>query len=93
MNKEFTHLLFKVLNGEATFIKDNTDAPAKVKNHISDTIKQFDKMPIWGLFFQILILQGLCTWFEGININEGDNGYNEAQSLLKWIIEQLIKKR
>lgn len=92
MNKEFTHLLFKVLNGEATFIKDNTDAPAKVKNHISDTIKQFDKMPIWGLFFQILILQGLCTWFEGININEGDNGYNEAQSLLKWIIEQLIKK-
>ncbi len=92
LNNLFLKTLFQALNKEATFIKDNTDKPAKVKNHITDTLKFFDKMPIWGLFFQILILQGLCRWLEGININEDDNGYNEAQSLYTWLCGQLIKK-
>lgn len=92
LNDEFKKLLLAILKNETTFIRDNTDAPAKVKNHISNTIIELDKIPIWGLIFQILILQGLCRWLEGININEGDNGYNETQSLYNWMSEQLAKK-
>jgi hypothetical protein len=89
-NRDFTRLLFAYLKKEAEFIKENTDTPAKVKNHIISTLKNFDGIPVWGLFFQILILQGLCRWLEGVNINEGDNGYDEAQSLYDWISLRLI---
>lgn len=92
MNDEFKKCLLVVLKKEATFIKDNTDAPAKVKNHITNTIKKFDKIPIWGLFFQILTLQGLCRWLEEININESDNGYKEVQSLYDWLSKRLLEK-
>jgi hypothetical protein len=91
-NKDITQSLFAVLKREAEFIKGNTDAPAKVENHIGNTIKTFDGIPIYGLFFQILILQGLCRWLEGVNLNEGDNGYDEALSLHGWLCSHLMEK-
>lgn len=89
---EFRRCLLFALSAEANFIKDNTTAPAKVKNHIAATMGVFGEMPVWGLFFQMLLLQGLCRWLEGINIDEGDSGYNDAQSLYDWIVEQLALK-
>ena len=89
---QFRGLLLKVLNELATYISQNTDNPSRTKNHIRKTVKAFDKMPIWGLFFQILILQGLCRWLLSVNINEGDNGYDEAQSLYDWLQEALGEK-
>lgn len=89
---QFKFLLLKVLNELATYISQNTDKPAKTKNHISKTVKTFDNMPIWGLFFQILILQGLCRWLKSVNINKGDNGYNEAQILFDWLQMALGEK-
>jgi len=92
LNCGLKNFLLVILKTEVTFIKENTDKPAKVKNHISETINKLDDLPVWGLFFQILTLQGLCRWFEGISINEGDEGYNEAKSLYIWLIKILIKK-
>lgn len=91
-NYDFRTLLLKTLNVLATFISHNTDKPAQIKNHITNKIKVFDDMPIWGLFFQILILQGLCRWLEVVNINEGDNSINDVQSLYNWLFERLTKK-
>lgn len=88
----FKHFLFECLQEAATFIKDNTDKPAAAKNRLNEILTAFDGLPIWGLFFQILILQGLCRWLECVNINEGDNGYNEAQSLYEWMCEILADK-
>ena len=92
LSKDLTRLLLWILKREVVFIKDNTTTPAKIKNHIRKTIKVFDDMPIWGIFFQILAFQGLCRWFECINIDEGDDGYREAQSLYDWTCKQLISK-
>lgn len=89
---EYKRLLLLTLNKEAEFIKANTDTPAKIKNHIRATIKKFDAIPVWGLFFQILTLQGLCRWLEGINIKEDEKSYAEVQSLYDWICTQLISK-
>lgn len=89
---EFRTILLNVLNELATFMRQNTDKPAQTKNHIASTIKTFDKMPIWGLFFQILTLQGLCRWLESVNISEGDNGFDEAKSLHGWLCEILVDK-
>lgn len=87
-----TKCLFLMLKKDATFIKENTNAPSKVKNHIQNTLKTLDELPIWGLFFQILILQGLCRWFENINIKKGEYGFDEAKSLYKWLSKNLIEK-
>lgn len=52
----------------------------------------FDAIVVWGLFIQILILQGLCRWIEETNISEKDDGFKEAKSLYHWIFKQLAGK-
>lgn len=88
----FKRELLISINQEVSFVKDNTDKPARIKNHIAKKLKVYDEIPVWGIFFQILILQGLCSWLEEVPLNEGDNGYKEAQSLYNWITERLLEK-
>ena len=92
LNDDFRKLLFVALNRAATFIRDHSDAPAQIKNHIGYILQFFDRVPIWGLFFQILILQGLCEWIGALDIDEGDSGYGEATSVYNWLCEALVHK-
>lgn len=92
LNPDFTRCLFATLKTCADIIKDNTDSPNNVKNKLNDVIATFDNIPIWGLFFQILVLQGLCQMLVSLDINEGDNGFDEAQDLCNWICEALETK-
>lgn len=89
---DFRKALLVSLKNEISFIREHTDKPGKVKNHIITIIKEFDEMPVWGLFFQILILQGLCRWLKEMSLNKSDNGYKEAQSLHNWLMKGLLKK-
>lgn len=82
----------QLLKEVATFIKDNTSTPSKAKNKVTTTLKSLDGIPVWGLFFQILLLQGLCRWLEGVNINEKDKGYKEAQLMYNWLCWALFEK-
>jgi hypothetical protein len=92
LNDELKHFIFTALKDTVSFIKDNTNAPAKVRNHIRDIIILFDKVPTLGLPFQILILQGLCRWIEGARLSKDNNGLYEVQRLYDWIIELLHEK-
>lgn len=92
LNDDFRKLLFVALNSAATFVRDHSDAPAQIKNHIGYILQFFDRVPIWGLFFQILILQGLCEWIGALDIDEGDSGYDEATSVYNWLCEALVRK-
>lgn len=91
-SKELTRGLFAMLKQAANYLKEHTDKPQAIKNEIARLVNEFDNVPIWGFFFQILILQGLCRLLEGVNINEGDDGYNEANSLYEWLYLELAKK-
>lgn len=91
-SKELTNLLFVSLKQTATYIKEHTDKPLTTKNKIARLVKKFDSIPIWGLFLQILFLQGLCRLLECVNLNKGDDGYIEACSLMEWLCERLAKK-
>lgn len=82
----------KAIKGLIYFIRDNTDKPNRIRNHISKILKGLDDIPAFGLLLQILLLQGLIKWFENVNLKEGDNGYNEASNLVQWIGKQLMKK-
>lgn len=92
LNEKLTRFLFELVNKCANVIKDNTDSPNKTKNSLNDIISSLDELSVWGLFFQILMLQGLFTMLESIDINEEQNGFDEAQSLYDWIAEILYKK-
>ena len=92
LKEQFTELVFKAIRRCADTIANNTERPSKVKNDIAYIIKIFDKLPVLGLVFQILILQGVCYIFENIRLNEGDNGYDDAVSLYKWVFYFLSKK-
>ncbi|MFR9590317.1 MAG: hypothetical protein SNH66_05845 [Rikenellaceae bacterium] len=73
-------------------LKDNTDKPNKVRNYITNTLKAFDNVPIYGLILQMLLLQGFCRWLECIDINEGDSGYNEGCCMYDWLLLRLLEK-
>lgn len=92
LGKEFTHNLFDILNEIANYIKNNTDKPQGVRGHILGIVETLDNVPIWGRIFQILILQGLISLLENCTLNEGDNGFNEAQDLCNWLGELLSDK-
>lgn len=89
---QFRQCLLHLLKELATFIKDNTNKPSKAKNKVTKTLKSLDKIPVWGLFFQILLLQGLCRWLESVDINEEDKGYKEAQLMYNWLCWALAEK-
>jgi len=88
----FKKVLLISLTNICTFIKDNTDKPNKIRNHIRGQIKWFDSIPAWGLLFQILILQGIISWFENISLEKEDKGYKDAELLFKWVMKILIEK-
>lgn len=92
LNETSKKILMILLKGLATYTKENTDKQAATKNKITDTIKILDVLPHWGLFLQILILQGLCRWLESVNINEGDKGFDEVQYLYDWLWRHLAVK-
>lgn len=91
-SNKLTISLFALLKKATVYLKEHTDKPQAIKNEIARLIKEFDSIPHWGLFLQILFLQGLCRLLEGVNIKEGDDGYNEGCSLYTWIFEQLANK-
>jgi len=91
-NDKIKEYYLKAIKNLVNFIRDNTDKPNRIRNHISNTIKGLDDIPAFGLLLQILLLQGLIKWFEGVDLKESDNGYNEACALVQWIGEQLMKK-
>ncbi len=90
--KENTEVVFYTLKSIVGFIKDNTERPMAVQNLITSIVKEFDKMPVWGLFFQILTLQGILVWLENVDISEGDDGYKEGMELCKWVWSGLMEK-
>ena len=92
LSYQFKQYLLQLLKEVATFIKDNTSTPSKAKNKVTTILKCLDKIPVWGLFFQILLLQGLCRWLESVDIDEGDKGYNEAQLMYNWLCLALAEK-
>ncbi len=92
LNKPFKNALMGLLRYLATYVKEHTDKQAATKNEITNTIKKLDELPHWGLFLQILTFQGLCRWLESVNINEGDNGFEEVQALYDWLWEHLAEK-
>lgn len=90
--KELTRLLFAVLKKVGDEIKKNTDKPNAVRAKIIKAVKAFDDVPIWGLLFQILLLQGLSKMLECCSLTEGDTGYQDAELLYKWLQERLGDK-
>lgn len=85
LGKDFTRHLFAYLKEIADYMKANTDKPEAVKAHILEAIKRLDNVPVWGLIFQLLTLQGLLSLLENCTLQESDNGYPEAQELCNWL--------
>lgn len=92
LNKDETLWLFQGLKAAIQILKTNTDKIETAKHELMSLIKEFDNVFVWGLFYQILILQGLCVLLEQLDINEGDSGYNEAKSIYDWLTDLLIDK-
>lgn len=91
-NRDFTYILLATLKEAVQALKEYSDRPNKLKGSIADIVKRFDDVLVWGLFFQILTLQGIADLLERLEINEGDTGFDEAQAFYNWLLELLIEK-
>lgn len=92
LNRDFTRLLLATLKEAVQAIKEHSDKPNQLKKDIAEIVKRFDDVPVWGIFFQILTLQGLVVLLEQLDINEGDTGFDEAQAFYTWLLELLVEK-
>lgn len=91
-DRDCTRLLLATLKEAVQALKEHSDQPNTLKKDIADILKRFDDVKVWGIFFQILVLQGLVDLLERLDINEGDTGFDEAQAFLNWTFEILIEK-
>lgn len=93
-NKSLIEPFFKVLKSIVDFIKDHSTEPNKVRNFINKQITAFDEIPVWGLFYQILLLNGLCYWCNDVSdkIGENNSGYKDLGELWEWVEKILIEK-
>lgn len=91
-NNTIREFYLKTIKSLIYFIRDNTNRPNKIRNHISKTLKGLDDIPAFGLLLQILLLQGLIKWFDDVDLKESDKGYNEACTLIQWIGKLLMEK-
>ena len=92
LDKEKTLVLLKSLNVVLDSIKNNSNKIYKAKHEISEFIKKFDSVKVWGLLMQILILEGICELFLQVDLKYDDPGYDEAQSLCEYIGKELEEK-
>lgn len=92
LGKEALLSLFALLKTMGDDIKSNTAEPHKVKFKIIERLRGLDDVPIWGLLFQILLLQGLCKMLECCTLTESDTGYQDAVLLYEWLQERLGEK-
>ena len=78
-----------VLKTLVTYIEKHAGRPAAIKNTITRGMQALGSETWSGIILQILTLQGLNRWVEGVNINAGEDGYAELQSLDEWLGEAL----
>lgn len=91
-DRDCTRLLLATLKEAVLSLKEYTDQPNRLKKAIADIVKRFDDVKVWGIFFQILVLQGLVDLLERLDINEGGAGFDEAQAFLNWVFEMQVEK-
>ena len=92
IGKDALKRLFTILEALTEELRAHTDRPNFICNRILDIITAFDKMPLWGIIFQILILQGLCQFLECCTLDEKEYGYANVEGQYSWIQEMLLKK-
>lgn len=90
--QDLKNAFLSILLETVIFISNNTSSPNKIRNKISKVIIEFDKYGGIGVYWQILILQGIIRWIENIDINKGDYGYKELENLLNWAYEFIMEK-
>ena len=69
-NDTIKEYYLKTIKSLIYFIRDNTDKPNRIRNHISSTLKELDDISTLGLLLQILLLQGLIKWFADVDLKE-----------------------
>lgn len=92
LSADLTTYLFQTLKYLAAYIRDHTDEPEQAKEVVAATIKTFDRIRIFGLIFQILLLQGLFRWLEDLDFETVDVNFEKAQSCYDWLKKLLLMK-
>ncbi len=87
-------VVIPIIKSITDFIDKEYKKPNKVKNYTSKIIKAFDAIPVWGLFYQILILEGLYRWCEGATEKADYDkiGNDDIVAFGQWIIKIYCEK-
>lgn len=77
--------IFQVLNEIGRFIKDNTDKPQAIKNHIISMLDVFGNIQIVSAMARITVMRGLEMFYmECLDTIEG-YGAAEVEDILMWV--------
>lgn len=85
---DLTKWLFIVLRDIGQFIKDNTDKPQAIKNHIISKLEVWGSTPLLSAMMKISVMRGIEMFLQECldTIEKYEYGTAEVQSLFDWVI-------
>jgi hypothetical protein len=83
--QDLTKCIFRVLKDIGQFIKDNTDKPQAIKNHITSMLDVFSNIPIISAMARISVMRGLEMFYLECRDTLEGYGVAEVESMLLWV--------
>lgn len=83
--------IFVMLKDICQFIRQNTDKPQAIKNHILSVVRHTENVPVVGKMAQILVFRGVLVMLEGCNIKEDADFYCDFMELHDWVLNNLAQ--
>lgn len=83
--QDLTKCIFRVLKDIGQFIKDNTDKPQAIKNHITSMLDVFSNIPIISAMARISVMRGLEMFYLECRDTLEGYGVAEVESMLMWV--------
>lgn len=83
--QDLTKCIFRVLKEIGQFIKDNTDKPQAIKNHITTMLDVFGDIQIISAMARISVMRGLEMFYLECRDTLEGYGVAEVESMLMWV--------
>lgn len=83
--QDLTKCIFRVLKEIGQFIKDNTDKPQAIKNHITSMLDVFGNSQIISAMARISVMRGLEVFYLECRDTIEGYGVAEVESMLLWV--------
>lgn len=84
-------ILAGVLDGVIKCHQESAGRSHKVVRHIETQLERFGLVPVWGLLYEIVFLQGVSAWIDGSGMDGSGMDKAQAERLQDYVFRNLTE--